>query len=159
MDILFPPLAAQTAFWEVGMHDFAKGLLGGGLMGIAAAALFVLNGRILGISGVLGGALKVRSSDARWRWAFIGGMLLAGLGCALVVPESFENTLDRSSTAYLAAGLLVGVGTQLGSGCTSGHGICGIGRLSVRSIVATSIFIAAGAAAVLLIRSAFGGSV
>ena len=141
------------------MHDFAWALMGGLVMGVASAGLFILNGRILGISGVLGGALKVRSKEARWRWAFIGGMLAAGAACMIVAPSCFENTLDRSSGAYLAAGILVGVGTQLGSGCTSGHGICGIGRLSKRSIAATLLFMASGAAVVTMIRTAMGGAV
>jgi uncharacterized membrane protein YedE/YeeE len=128
-------------------------------MGIASSVLFVLNGRILGISGVLGGALKIRTADARWRWAFVVGMLAAGLGMSIVMPSAFANTVHRSATACLLAGALVGVGTQLGSGCTSGHGICGIGRLSKRSVVATVVFMATGAASVLVIRHFFHGVV
>lgn len=141
------------------MHDFALALSGGLLMGIASASLFVLNGRILGISGVLGGALKVRSPDAAWRWAFVAGMLVAGALVVLTRPEAFANTVQRSVGACVAAGVLVGTGTQLGSGCTSGHGICGIGRLSKRSIVATLVFMASGAATVTAIRVFFAGSV
>ena len=119
------------------MHDYVLALSGGLLMGIACAALYVLNGRILGISGVLGGALKLRSPDASWRWAFLLGMIVAGGLLLVLMPGAFENSAQRTPTACLAAGVLVGVGTQLGSGCTSGHGICGIGRLSKRSIAAT----------------------
>jgi len=141
------------------MHPFLQALVGGLLMGIASAALFVMNGRILGISGVLGGALKIRTADARWRWAFVFGMLAAGLGTSLVMPSAFANTVQRSAAACLLAGALVGVGTQLGSGCTSGHGICGIGRLSKRSVVATLVFMATGAASVLVVRNFFHGAV
>ena len=141
------------------MNDFLPALLGGFLMGIASATLYVLNGRILGISGVLGGALKLRTAEARWRWAFVAGMLAAGAGVSLVMPHAFANTIERSTAAYLVAGVLVGVGTQLGSGCTSGHGICGIGRLSKRSIVATVVFMTTGAASVLVVRHLFDGAV
>ena len=128
-------------------------------MGVASSALLMFNGRILGISGVLGGALKVRSPEARWRWAFVAGMLLAGATMALVMPQAFENTVTRSPGAVLAAGALVGIGTQLGSGCTSGHGICGIGRLSKRSIFATCVFMGTAAATVFLVRVVLGGAV
>lgn len=141
------------------MHDYLQALLGGLLMGIASAGLFVFNGRILGVSGVLGGALKVRTAEARWRWAFVAGMLIAGAAVYMLMPSAFENTLERSSAAYLLAGSLVGIGTQLGSGCTSGHGICGIGRLSKRSLVATIVFMATGAGSVLVVRHLFGGVV
>ena len=128
-------------------------------MGIASAVLFVMNGRILGISGVLGGALKIRTSDARWRWAFVVGMLAAGAGVSLAMPSAFANTVHRSAGACLLAGVLVGVGTQLGSGCTSGHGICGIGRFSKRSLVATLVFMATGAGSVLAVRHLLHGAV
>lgn len=141
------------------MHDYAMALSGGLLMGVAAAGLYVLNGRILGISGVLGGAMKVRSPDATWRWAFVIGMLTAGAAVLFALPGAFENTVERSIGACLAAGGLVGVGTQLGSGCTSGHGICGIGRLSKRSIAATFTFMASGAVTVTLIRVFLNGRV
>lgn len=141
------------------MHDYLQALLGGLLMGVSASGLFVVNGRILGISGVLGGALKVKTADARWRWAFIAGMLASGFGVFLLMPEAFANTIDRSPLAYLGAGVLVGVGTQLGSGCTSGHGICGIGRLSKRSIFATMVFMTTGATSVLVVRHLFGGNI
>lgn len=139
------------------MHPYIQALLGGTIMGIASALLFVANGRILGISGVLGGALRVRTAEARWRWAFVAGMLAAGAIMFLLMPQVYVNSVQRSSMAYLAAGVLVGVGTQLGSGCTSGHGICGIGRMSKRSIFATIVFMASGAASVLFVRHFFGG--
>lgn len=141
------------------MHDFAWALIGGALMGTASAALLVGNGRILGISGVLGGALKVRTAEARWRWAFVLGLLAAGAAISFFMPSAFANTVERQPLTTLIAGALVGVGTQLGSGCTSGHGICGIGRLSTRSVVATCVFMATGAMSVWAIRVLLGGAI
>jgi uncharacterized membrane protein YedE/YeeE len=141
------------------MNSYLQALVGGLIMGVACTLLLVANGRILGISGVLGGALKVRSPEARWRWAFILGMLAAGAAVWHVMPSAFANTVERSPATYVVAGALVGVGTQLGSGCTSGHGICGIGRMSKRSIFATVVFMATGAAAVLVVRRLLGGEV
>jgi len=139
------------------MHPYLQALAGGLVMGIAATLLFIANGRILGISGVLGGALKLRTREARWRWAFLAGMLAAGATMMFVAPQAFANTVERSAAACLFSGILVGVGTQLGSGCTSGHGICGIGRLSKRSIFATLVFMASGAASVIVVRQLFDG--
>ena len=141
------------------MHDYTTALLGGLLLGASSASLLLFNGRIVGISGVLGGALKVRSPDARWRWAFIAGLLIAGAVMMFAMPSGFENTIERSVGASLFAGALVGTGTQLGSGCTSGHGICGIGRLSKRSIVATLVFMTSGAVTVTVVNRLLGGSV
>lgn len=141
------------------MHPFIQALAGGLIMGLAGVVLFAFNGRILGISGVLGGALKIRAAEARWRWAFIAGMLAAGASAFLLMPRAFANTVHRSPVACLLAGVLIGIGTQLGSGCTSGHGICGIGRLSKRSIFATIVFMATGALAVLGVRHLLGGVV
>lgn len=138
------------------MHEYARPLLGGLLMGTACIGLVLFNGRILGVSGVLGGALSI-GRDAPWRWAFIGGMVVAGLLASLAYPAAFVIDLDRSYAATLGGGLLIGAGTQLGSGCTSGHGICGIGRLSVRSLVATCVFMTGGALAVLVIQRALHG--
>jgi uncharacterized membrane protein YedE/YeeE len=151
--------------WRVNHHDgdavhpYLHALAGGLIMGVASALLFAANGRILGVSGVLGGALKVRTTEARWRWAFVLGMLAAGTTVVLLMPQAFANTVSRSPEAGLLAGMLVGVGTQLGSGCTSGHGICGIGRMSKRSVFATVVFMASGAASVLVVRHFFGGEV
>jgi len=139
------------------MHDFVRALLGGLVMGVASAALFVCNGRILGISGVLGGALKSASRDASWRWAFIAGMLGAGATVFALMPAAFQVPSGRSLGVCVAAGMLVGGGTQLGSGCTSGHGICGIGRGSTRSLSATMVFMATGALSVIAVRYLFGG--
>ena len=126
-------------------------LAGGALIGLAAALFLLLNGRIAGISGVLGGLLKPVRGDIAWRAAFILGLvgapLVYGLFAGLPVPQ-----IDADYAALIAAGLLVGVGTRYGSGCTSGHGVCGVARLSPRSLVATACFMAAGFASVFVIR-------
>jgi hypothetical protein len=137
-------------------HDYVLGLAGGILMGVACAALVLFNGRILGVSGLLGGALAF-GEGASWRWAFIVGMLCAGTALYLAYPSAFVMDAGRGVVQSLVGGVLVGVGTQLGSGCTSGHGICGMGRLSRRSIVATLVFMATGAIAVGLIQHVLGG--
>jgi uncharacterized membrane protein YedE/YeeE len=126
--------------------------IGGALIGLAAVLLMLTTGRIAGISGILGGALDPGTSDKGWRIAFIGGLVLAPLtgeliGLPLPVPQ-----MPSSWVVIVAAGLLVGFATRLGSGCTSGHGICGIARLSPRSIVATGIFMGAAIVVVALTR-------
>ncbi|CAM3643260.1 YeeE/YedE family protein [Polaromonas hydrogenivorans] len=129
-------------------------LAGGALIGLAAALFLLLNGRIAGISGVLGGLLKPVKGDIAWRAAFVLGLvgapLVYGLFQRLPVPQ-----IDADYAALIAAGLLVGVGTRYGSGCTSGHGVCGLARLSPRSLVATACFMAAGFATVFVIRHLF----
>ena len=141
------------------VEDFMMPLLGGALIGLASAVLLVLNGRIAGLSGILGGLLGVRSGEASWCSSFLAGMILAGTVSMLVAPEAFPTELPRSPMALGVAGLLVGFGTRMGGGCTSGHGVCGNGRLSMRSIVATLTFIATGMLTVGVIRHAFGGFV
>jgi uncharacterized membrane protein YedE/YeeE len=130
--------------------------LGGGmLIGLAAAMLILLNGRIAGISGVLGGLFKPVPGDVAWRVAFVLGLLGAPLlyGWLAALPEP---RIDASFAALTIAGLLVGVGTRYGSGCTSGHGVCGLARLSPRSLVATAAFMLAGFATVFVIRHVWG---
>lgn len=126
-------------------------LLGGFLIGMAAAALLLLNGRILGVSGIVGGLLQPRAGDTQWRLWFIAGLLvpplLLGLSRTIEAP-AFPGGLWLT----VLAGLLVGFGSRMGSGCTSGHGICGIARLSKRSIVATLCFMLAGFVTVYLMR-------
>lgn len=126
-------------------------LAGGLVLGLAAAAFVLLHGRILGISGILGGLLQPRSKDVAWRVAFVLGMLAAPLLYRLAVGSS-EVRIDAGWGMVVLAGLLVGVGTRYGSGCTSGHGVCGLSRLSPRSLVATLAFMGAGFATVYLIR-------
>ncbi len=122
--------------------------VGGALIGLAASAYLVLNGRVMGISGLISGLFRPRDSDFKNRAAVLLGLVAGGGVLALVFPESLENTTSRSLGLVSAAGLLVGFGTAMGSGCTSGHGVCGISRLSMRSIVATLVFMATGFATV-----------
>lgn len=132
-------------------------LIGGGLIGLAAGAFLILNGRIAGISGVFGGLLSPKPGENAWRAAFIGGLVLGGLALAVVMPSAFPETVNSSSVQLIGAGLLVGFGTRLGSGCTSGHGVCGLARLSPRSLVATVVFISTGAMTVFVARHVIGG--
>ena len=131
-------------------------LAGGVLLGVASAIFILFNGRILGISGILGGLLGARQGDAGWRMAFLLGMLVAPVTFGLIAPAGLlpSPRIDAGHGAVIAAGLLVGFGTRYGSGCTSGHGVCGLSRLSPRSLVATLSFMAAGFFTVFLIRHA-----
>lgn len=124
-------------------------LLGGALIGIASAALLVTHGRIAGISGVTGSLLQRTTRDRGWRYAFVGGLILSGVIASIVAPSAIGASV-RSLPIVIVAGVLVGFGTRLGSGCTSGHGICGLSRLSARSLVAVVTFIATGAMTALL---------
>jgi len=130
-------------------------LAGGVIIGIAAAMFILLNGRIAGISGVLGGLLKPVRGDISWRVAFIAGLVGAPLLYALVT-ELPRPQIDAGYAGLVAAGLIVGVGTRYGSGCTSGHGVCGISRLSPRSLVATAAFMLAGFVTVFIVRHLIG---
>lgn len=126
--------------------------LGGGLLlGLAAAAFILLHGRILGISGIVGGLIRPRRKDIAWRIAFVLGMLAAPVLHRLMVGVH-EVRIDASWGMVVLAGLLVGVGTRYGSGCTSGHGVCGLSRLSPRSLAATLAFMGAGFVPVYAIR-------
>ncbi len=127
-------------------------LLGGALIGAAAAAMWWLLGRIAGVSGILENAIGSRGPDRIWRIAFVAGLLGAGFIAATVVPGVVHFQMESGYVRAIAAGLLVGVGTQLGRGCTSGHGVCGISRLSLRSIVATGLFMTAGILTVFVVR-------
>lgn len=126
-------------------------LAGGAVIGLAACVLVLFNGRIAGISGVLGGLLKPRAGDVGWRVAFVGGMLAAPAAYALFAAVPALH-VSASWGATALAGMLVGIGTRYGSGCTSGHGVCGLSRLSPRSLAATLTFMAAGFATVLVLR-------
>ena len=131
--------------------------LGGGLLlGLASALFILLHGRILGISGILGGLLAPRMGDIGWRIAFLLGMGAAPMVFAAVMPADLlsEVRIEASGPAIALAGLLVGIGTSYGSGCTSGHGVCGLSRLSPRSLVATLCFMIAGFATVYVLRHA-----
>lgn len=124
---------------------------GGLLIGLAAAMFVLLSGRIAGISGVLGGLLVPQRGDVGWRVAFLGGLVLAPLAYGLFAPLPVPR-IDAGYGLLAAAGLLVSVGTRYGSGCTSGHGVCGLSRRSPRSLAATLVFMGAGFATVFVAR-------
>lgn len=126
-------------------------LMGGMLIGGAASILILLNGRIAGISGILGGLLNPQKNDIVWRLAFLFGLVISPVIYSTVHPLP-SVTVNAGSKTIIIAGILVGIGTRYGSGCTSGHGVCGISRLSPRSVAATFAFIIAGAFAVFLVR-------
>ena len=126
-------------------------LAGGIVLGVASAIFILLNGRVLGISGILGGLLRPQRGDTGWRLFFIAGLLVAPTVWALVNPAPVPR-IEAGWSVLVIAGLLVGWGTSYGSGCTSGHGVCGLSRLSPRSLVATLAFTGAGFATVLLAR-------
>lgn len=142
------------------MHNLTplSGFLGGALIGLSAALLMLLMGRIAGISGIFGGLLAPAASDRGWRVAFVAGLIAAPLlasffsGAALPSP-----TMPASMIVIVIAGLLVGFGSRMGGGCTSGHGVCGIARFSARSLIATAIFMAAAIATVAIARHVIGG--
>ncbi|GAB3470648.1 YeeE/YedE family protein [Polaromonas eurypsychrophila] len=128
-------------------------LAGGILLGLASALFILVNGRILGISGIVGGLFRPKSGDVGWRLSFLLGLLVAPMLYFLVAgPTSVR--IDAGWTTVVVAGLLVGVGTRYGSGCTSGHGVCGLARLSPRSLMATLAFMGAGFVTVYLVRHA-----
>lgn len=130
--------------------------LGGGiLIGLAAASFILLNGRIAGISGILGGLLTPAKDDILWRLAFLGGLVGAPL-LWLLVADLPPIRIEAGYPAVFIAGLLVGIGTRYGSGCTSGHGVCGLSRLSMRSLAATASFMGAGFVTVYVIRHLLG---
>lgn len=126
-------------------------LLGGLLIGTASALFILANGRIAGISGILGGLLRPTSGDVMWRLAFLLGLIVApAVLAAFVAPV--VPTIDAGPTTLIIAGLLVGIGTRYGGGCTSGHGVCGLSRLSPRSLIATLAFMGSGMAIVFAMR-------
>ena len=131
--------------------------IGGGLIGLSAVLLMLLTGRVAGISGIFGGLLQCRSNDRGWRVAFVAGLILAPVVAGLIGYGMTPPILPANWTVIVAAGLLVGFGARLGGGCTSGHGICGIGRLSGRSIAATIVFMATAIVTVAVVRHMPGG--
>ena len=133
--------------------------IGGLLIGLSAAVMLLANGRIAGISGIYRGVIQPKKGDFLWRATFVGGLVAGGVLMLAFVPDMFAITIERSLVAVAAAGLLVGFGTRLGNGCTSGHGVCGMSRLSARSIVATVSFMAAGALTVFVVNHLLGGAV
>jgi uncharacterized membrane protein YedE/YeeE len=126
--------------------------LGGLLLGVAASLLFVANGRILGISGIVGRIPVTTGSDRSWRLVFLAGLLTGGLAILWFDRSALALASEQTVPVAIAAGALVGFGTRLGNGCTSGHGLCGVARLWTRSIVATLVFMATGALTVFVVR-------
>jgi uncharacterized membrane protein YedE/YeeE len=132
-------------------------LVGGALIGLASSLLLLTHGKVAGISGIYGSIFRRGTSDRAFRVWFLAGLLAAGALTRLAFPAAFATTWTATLPVVLVAGLLVGFGTQLGNGCTSGHGICGISRLSVRSLIATGTFMATGFATVFVVRHVLGG--
>ncbi len=136
---------------------YTFGLIGGLMIGGAAALLFWLNGRIAGVSGITTRAFLERGVAGRWRWWWLVGLIAGGAGAiALHAGVPFTPRTGFPVPLLIAAGLLVGFGTRYGSGCTSGHGVCGVSRLSPRSLLATGVFMVAGAASVFVVRHLVG---
>lgn len=144
---------------EIAWDNFTpwSALIGGIIIGLSAAAFILLNGRIAGISGILGGLLVPRKRDVLWRVAFIGGMLSAPVLWAMTADLPTIK-INASVPVLVVSGLLVGIGTRYGSGCTSGHGVCGLSRLSARSLTATLAFMAAGFVTVYIVRHLITGA-
>ena len=142
------------------MHDFTPipALIGGALIGLSASLLLLTHGKVAGISGIYAGALRSDTPDRGMRIAFLGGLVAAGVALRLLAPSLFASAWSPSLPLAVAGGLIVGVGTRLGSGCTSGHGVCGLSRLSVRSLIATGTFMAMGFATVFVVRHVLGAS-
>jgi uncharacterized membrane protein YedE/YeeE len=138
------------------VNSAASGLLGGALIGLAAVVLLLANGRIAGISGIVAGLQSPITADKDWRIAFVVGLWLGALVYWLLRGAMFTVELTAAWPLLAVAGLLVGFGTRMGSGCTSGHGVCGIARMSQRSIVATLTFMATGAVTVYVVRHVLG---
>jgi uncharacterized protein len=133
-------------------QDWINALLGGAIIGLSVSIMLLWNGRVTGISGIIGGLLAPVKGEISWRVQFVAGLILGGLALRALNPQVFSGQLTTGLWTTVVAGVLVGFGTILGSGCTSGHGVCGISRLSPRSIVATLVFISAGVAMVALLR-------
>jgi uncharacterized membrane protein YedE/YeeE len=137
---------------NIDVHEWIHALLGGALIGLAVSIMLVMSGRVTGVSGIVGGLLAPLKNDWQWRTSFVAGLLLGGFALQILRPESFTVIPDMPLVQISLAGFLVGFGTLLGNGCTSGHGVCGISRFSVRSLVATGTFIAAAIVIVALMR-------
>ena len=141
------------------MENFTpySALAGGALIGVAASILLWLNGRLAGVSGILGGLMRPAAGEARWRLLFLIGLVIGALVFAAAGGDVSAVRVDTGMPVLIAAGLLTGIGTLLGGGCTSGHGVCGVARLSRRSITATATFMVAAGATVFVVRHVIGG--
>jgi uncharacterized membrane protein YedE/YeeE len=142
------------------MHDFTplSAVVGGALIGLAASLFLATHGKVAGISGIYGSVLRRDTSDRRTRLSFLAGLLVAAFVIRFVRPDAYASGWTASLPLALGAGVLVGFGTQLGNGCTSGHGVCGLSRLSVRSLAATVTFMATAFATVFVVRHVLGGA-
>lgn len=134
------------------MTGYAASFAGGALIGASAALLLLLNGRIAGVSGIAAGIFTLSRTEGLWRMAFLVGLVLGPIVLRLMTGAWPAVTLEASWPLLIAGGLLVGFGTRLGAGCTSGHGVCGLARLSRRSLVAVAVFMAAAIITVFLVR-------
>ena len=135
--------------------EVAMPLAGGILIGVAAAMTLLFSGKIAGISGIFGGMLFQQGAERTWQTVFVAGLIAGGVLLYNINTEYFEDSSGRGLVTVTIAGLLVGVGTRVGGGCTSGHGVCGLGRLSVRSLAATVTFVVAGMAMVTLFQNIY----
>lgn len=135
-----------------------RALAGGMLIGLTATLLLLLQGQVLGVSSILAGTFTLSGSDRTWRAAFVAGLVAGGAALLLFFPAALVPGVSRSLPALAGAGLLVGFGTRMARGCTSGHGVCGLARFSKRSLVAVLTFMGTGALTVLAIRVLLGGS-
>ena len=138
------------------MHPFVLSFIGGILIGLSAALLLLFNGRVAGVSGIVGGLVRPQLTEAPWQAAFLGGLLAGGFLLRWLLPASMGAPVVPGGAWALGAGLLVGFGTRMGSGCTSGHGICGLSRGSVRSLTAVAVFMASAGVAVFVARHVLG---
>jgi uncharacterized membrane protein YedE/YeeE len=143
----------------IGNTALINPIIGGMLIGLASIGLMLFNGRIAGVSGILKGTLRPQKGDVFWRIAFIAGMVLTGVVLRFLYPDFARIEIERSVVAYAAAGLLIGLGAGLANGCTSGHGVCGVGRLSNRSVTVTMAFTISGIVVVWAINTFFEGSI
>jgi len=151
------PLLATIG--KLGMANFTpvSAAIGGALIGLAAVLLMLSTGRVAGISGIFSGLLNLRGEDKDWRIAFLAGLVLTPVLAGLIGYGMAQPALPPNWTVIVVAGLLVGFGTRLGGGCTSGHGICGIARLSPRSVTATAVFMVMAIVTVAITRHVLGG--
>ncbi len=131
--------------------DWWMALAGGALIGLAAGALMHFEGRIAGVSGIFSGLVEPKNSEVAWRGLFVSGLVLGGVLVLLVMPSAFDDTAGRSVAMTAAGGLVVGFGARTGNGCTSGHGVCGVSRLSRRSVLATAVFVSTAALTVAVL--------
>ncbi|MBL7544529.1 MAG: YeeE/YedE family protein [Bdellovibrionaceae bacterium] len=133
--------------------EWMNALYGGVLIGLSASLMLLWNGRVTGISGILYGLISSEKEIKNWRLAFLLGLVMGGFILGYTMPQAFQGGLELGNGTVIIAGLLVGFGTVLGSGCTSGHGVCGISRLSLRSFVATCLFVGVGIFSVYVFKN------